>query len=88
MDHTLNASDQTIHPTVFRFSFFFGWNSLSAGSVKQIVFQQKPSKKVFPNPSKGRCFGGNSVDLWPGGDGMFGVSSLDGCRDITYLQEL
>lgn len=48
---------QTIHPTVFRF-FCKGWNSLSAGLVKQIVFPKNLRRRFFfPKPSKRRCRG-------------------------------
>ena len=78
---------QTIHPTVFRF-FCKGWNSLSAGLVKQIVFPKKPSKKVFFFPSlQKEGAGGNSADLWPGRDGMAsgGVSWF---QDLWKTQEM
>ena len=37
---------QTIHPTGFRF-FCKGWNSLSAGLVKQIVFPKNLRRRFF-----------------------------------------
>lgn len=83
MDHT--PSNYTPN----RFPFFCkGWNSLSAGLVKQIVFPKNLRRRFcFSQALQKEGAGGNSADLWPGRDGMAsgGVSWF---QDLWKAQEM